>query len=209
MNYLLNIVIFFPAFAALLLYVLKGENSRIFAIIASALELLFIILLWSEFNVNYGGIQFFTRYELIASYGISYYVGVDGISLFLLALNALITLLALYFFKYIKTSLVISVLFLESIVMGVFSALDVILFYIFWELSLLPVLYILGVWGGENKIYASIKYFLYTFGASLIMLVGILYYAYQYSLIMGVWSFSLIDWYQLSLDTDKIGRAHV
>lgn len=202
MNYLLNIVIFFPAFAALLLYVLKGENSRIFAIIASALELLFIILLWSEFNVNYGGIQFFTRYELIASYGISYYVGVDGISLFLLALNALITLLALYFFKYIKTSLVISVLFLESIVMGVFSALDVILFYIFWELSLLPVLYILGVWGGENKIYASIKYFLYTFGASLIMLVGILYYAYQYSLIMGVWSFSLIDWYQLSLDTD-------
>lgn len=202
MNYLLNIVIFFPAFAALLLYVLKGENSRIFAILVGILELLFVALLWNEFNVNYGGIQLSTHYELISSYNISYFVGIDGISLFLLTLNAFITLLTLYFFKYLRTPLIIAILFLESIVMGVFSALDVMMFYIFWELSLLPVLYIIGVWGGERRIYASIKYFLYTFGASLVMLVGILYFAYQYFLIMGAWSFNLIDWYQISLDID-------
>ena len=142
------------------------------------------------------------RSELISSYNISYFVGIDGISLFLLTLNAFITLLTLYFFKYLRTPLIIAILFLESIIMGVFSALDVMMFYIFWELSLLPVLYIIGVWGGERRIYASIKYFLYTFGASLIMLVGILYFAYQYFLIMGAWSFNLIDWYQISLDID-------
>lgn len=87
----------FPAFAALLLYVLKGENSRIFAILVGILELLFVVLLWNEFNVNYGGIQLSTHYELISSYNISYFVGIDGISLFLLTLNAFITLLTLYF----------------------------------------------------------------------------------------------------------------
>ena len=200
MNYLLSIIIFFPSFAATLLYVLKGENSRIFCIIAAALELLFVVLLWSEFNVGYGGIQFSSHIDIIHSYGISYYVGVDGISLFLIALNALITLLALCLFKYLKTSLIIATLCLESIMMGVFSALDVMLFYIFWELSLLPILYTLGVWGGEKRIYAAIKYFIYAFGGSIIMLLGILYFAYQYKLVMGVWSFNLLDWYQISLD---------
>lgn len=202
MNYLLNIVIFFPAFGALLLYVLKGENSRIFAILTAALELLFVVLLWGEFNSGYGGIQLTTHYEIISHFNINYFVGVDGISLSLITLNALISLLALYFFKYLRTPLIIAILFLESIIMGVFSALDVIVFYIFWELSLLPVLYILGVCGGERRIYASIKYFIYTFGASLIMLVGILYFAYQYFLIMGSWSFNLIDWYRILLDSN-------
>ena len=179
MNYLLNIIIFFPAFAAVVLYVLRGEKSRIFAIIVAALELLFVLLLWSEFNVNYGGIQFYSHTDIIHSYGVGYSVGIDGISLFLIALNALVTLLALSLFKYIKTSTVIAILFLESIIMGVFSALDVMLFYIFWEFSLLPVLYILGICGGERRIYAAIKYFIYTFSGSIIMLVGILYFAYQ------------------------------
>lgn len=200
MNHLLNIIIFFPAFAALLLCVLRGENIRIFAIIVSALELFFTFLLWNEFNSNYEAIQFSIHYTLIQSFRISYFVGIDGISLFLLILNALITFFAIYFFKHLKTHLVIAILFLESIVMGVFSSLDVILFYIFWELSMLPVLYIIGVWGGANKVYATIKYFIYAFGSSLIMLIGILYYAYQYKIISGMWSFNLLDWYEFNLD---------
>ncbi|CUU39704.1 NADH-quinone oxidoreductase subunit M [Helicobacter typhlonius] len=201
MNYLLSIIIFFPAFAAVILYVLKGEKGRVFAIIVAALELLFVLLLWSEFNINYGGIQFYSHIEIIHSFGVAYAVGVDGISLFLITLNALLTLFALSLFKYIKTSIAIAVLFLESIIMGVFSALDVMLFYIFWEFSLLPVLYLLGIWGGEKRIYAAIKYFVYAFGGSIIMLVGILYFAYQYKLFMGVWSFNLLDWYQISFNT--------
>ena len=120
MNYLLNIIIFFPAFAAVILYILKGEKGRIFAIIVAALELLFVLLLWSEFNVNYGGIQFLNHIEIVHSYGISYSVGIDGISLFLIALNAFVVFLALCLFKYIKTSVAIAILFLESITMGVF-----------------------------------------------------------------------------------------
>lgn len=201
MNYLLSIIIFFPAFGGLILYALKGNNGRIFAIITAGVELLFCILLWSEFNVNYGGIQFFSHVNLIRSYGVGYSIGIDGISLFLILLNALLTFLALYLFKNINTMLIVAILFLESIIMGVFSALDVMLFYIFWELSLLPILYILGVCGGEKRIYASIKYFLYAFGGSMIMLLGILYFAYQYKLIMGAWSFNLLDWYQISFDT--------
>lgn len=200
MDYLLSIIIFFPALAALLLLILRSENTRIFAIIVAATELFFTLLLWNEFHLDYGGIQFFSHFPLIASYGINYDVGIDGISLFLIILNAFITLLGIYFFKQIRTPFAVAILFTESIVMGVFSALDVILFYIFWELSLIPVLYIIGVWGGEKRAYAALKYFIYAFGASLIMLMGILYYAYQYFLILGIWSFNLLDWYAVDLD---------
>lgn len=204
MNYLLNVVIFFPALAALLLFMLQGanksESKRVFAILVAGLELFFVALLWSEFNTAYSGIQFY--HELIPSFGISYNVGVDGISLFLLALNALLTFLVLCFFKYIKSSLIIAIFFLESLVMGVFSALDALLFYVFWELTLLPVLFIIGVWGGENRIYASIKYFIYAFGSSLFMLLGILYFAYMYYLNFGFWSFNVLYWYQLRLSID-------
>lgn len=202
MSYLLNIIIFFPALGALLLYVLKGENVRIFGIIVAVVELCFVALLCYEFNGNYEGIQFYKNYTLIESYGIGYCVGVDGISIFLLLLNALLTFLALYFFKYLKSSVIIAVLCLESIIMGVFCALDVLMFYVLWELTLLPVLYLLGVWGGERRIYAAYKYFAFAFTSSLITLVGILYFAYQYLLINGVWSFNLLDWYQIYLDVD-------
>lgn len=74
MNYLLSIIIFFPAFAAVILYVLKGEKGRVFAIIVAALELLFVLLLWSEFNINYGGIQFYSHIEIIHSFGVAYAV---------------------------------------------------------------------------------------------------------------------------------------
>lgn len=200
MSYLLHIVIFFPLFGAFALCMLKGENSRIFAVLVSALELLFVLLLWGGFNIHYGGFQFMSDIPIIHTLGIGYTVGIDGISLTLITLNAILTLLALGLFKYITTSTSVAILFLEGILMGVFSALDVLLFYIFWEFSLLPILYMLGILGGNNRIYASIKYFIYAFGGSIIMLLGILYFAYQYSLIVGIWSFNLLDWYQISFD---------
>jgi len=82
---------------------------------------------------------------------------------------------------------------------GVFVALDAIIFYLFWELSLVPMLYIVGAWGGPLRVYAAIKFFLYTFMGSLIMLVGMLFVAYVYHNLTGVWSFALTDWYALVL----------
>ena len=82
---------------------------------------------------------------------------------------------------------------------GVFVALDAILFYLFWELSLVPMLYIVGAWGGPLRVYAAIKFFLYTFTGSLIMLVGMLFVAYIYHSLTGVWSFAITDWYALVL----------
>jgi NADH-quinone oxidoreductase subunit M len=96
-------------------------------------------------------------------------------------------------------NLIISLLFLEMTMVGVFVALDAILFYIFWELSLVPMLYIIGAWGGNLRIYAAIKFFLYTFTGSLIMLVGMLYVAFAYHDATGIWSFSILDWHQLMI----------
>jgi len=93
-------------------------------------------------------------------------------------------------------------LFLEMTMVGVFVALDAIIFYLFWELSLVPMLYIIGAWGGPRRIYASIKFFLYTFTGSLIMLVGMLFVAYIYHNLTGVWSFAITDWYALVLPVD-------
>jgi len=96
-------------------------------------------------------------------------------------------------------NMIVTLLFLEMTMVGVFVALDAIIFYLFWELSLVPMLYIVGAWGGPLRIYASIKFFLYTFTGSLIMLVGMLFVAYIYHNLTGVWSFAITDWYALVL----------
>jgi NADH-quinone oxidoreductase subunit M len=96
-------------------------------------------------------------------------------------------------------NMIITLLFLEMTMVGVFVALDAIIFYLFWELSLVPMLYIIGAWGGALRVYAAVKFFLYTFAGSLIMLVGMLFMAYTYHSLTGVWSFALTDWYALVL----------
>lgn len=98
--------------------------------------------------------------------------------------------------------MVITVLFLEMTMVGVFLALDAIVFYLFWELSLIPMLYIIGAWGGNLRIYASIKFFIYTFTGSLVMLLGMLYLGYVYYVTAGSWSFNLLDWNMLILPFD-------
>jgi NADH-quinone oxidoreductase subunit M len=96
-------------------------------------------------------------------------------------------------------NMIITLLFLEMTMVGVFVALDAIVFYVFWELSLVPMLYIVGAWGGKLRIYASVKFFLYTFTGSLVMLVGMLYLGYIYFQATGNWSFSLLDWNMMML----------
>lgn len=204
MEHILSILIFFPAFAAFIGFLVKNDSIRMYGIIVTAIEFVLTILLWSNFDTNVADMQFTEIIPIIESYGINYLVGIDGISLFLVIMTTFMTMIALIGLteKRNLKHMIITILFLEMTMVGVFVALDAIIFYLFWELSLVPMLYIIGAWGGQLRIYAAIKFFLYTFFGSLIMLVGMLYLGYVYYQTTGNWSFNILDWNMLVLPFD-------
>lgn len=201
MEYLLSIIIFFPALASVFVFIMDNNVAKPYGITIGLIELILVVALWLGFDYSNTGMQFENIFAIIPSYGINYRIGVDGISLFLLLLNAFIIFLATIYLNQPndKNHLVVCLLLLESILMGVFSSLNAVMFYIFWEISLVPILYMIGAWGTGEKIYAALKFFLYTFFASLIMFVGILYFGYLYFISTGHWSFDIADWYNLIL----------
>ncbi len=201
MDNILTVLLLFPLLAGMLGFVVHKDSIRTYGISVAAIEFMLSLWLWFSFDNNISGFQFVKNIPLVSDFGISYYVGVDGISLFIVIMSTLMTLIgviALSIKKDIK-NMIITLLFLEVAMVGVFISLDAILFYLFWEFSLVPMLYIIGAWGGEKRLYAAIKFFLYTFAGSLVMLVGMLYVAYIYHSVSGVWSFSITDWYALVL----------
>ena len=204
MENILSVLVFFPAVAALLGFVVDKESIRAYGITVAAIEFLLSIWLWFSFDMVNPGMQFVEMIPLIPDMGISYYLGADGISLFIIIMTTLMTLIGMASMGETKNikNMIITLLFLEMTMVGVFVALDAIIFYLFWELSLVPMLYIIGAWGGPKRVYASIKFFLYTFTGSLIMLVGMLFVAYIYHNLTGVWSFAITDWYALVLPVD-------
>jgi len=204
MDNILSILVFFPAIAGLLGFVVDKESARAYGITVAAIEFFLSLWLWFSFDASNAGMQFVELIPLIPDMGISYYLGVDGISLFIILMTTLMTLIGMASMGETKNikNMIVTLLFLEMTMVGVFVALDAILFYLFWELSLVPMLYIIGAWGGPLRIYASIKFFLYTFTGSLIMLVGMLFVAYIYHNLTGVWSFAITDWYALVLPVD-------
>ena len=201
MEHILSIIVFFPLVAVFFGFVITKESIKTFGITVAVVEFLLSIVLWIGFDTSNAGFQFVEYFPLISQFGVSYYLGVDGISLFLVILSTFMTLISLIGLNIKKDikNLVITILFLEMTLVGVFLSLDMILFYIFWELSLIPMLYIIGAWGSGQRVYAAIKFFLYTFAGSALMLVGILYLGYQYFLATGTWSFSVPDWHLLVL----------
>jgi len=203
-EHILSILVFFPLVAGLLGILVDKDSIRPYAITVAGIEFLLSLWLWSEFDMSFAGMQFIESVPLIDQFGISYTLGVDGISLFLIIMTTFVTFISLGSLTITNRvkELMLTVLILELTMVGVFVALDAILFYLFWELSLVPMLYIIGVWGGPNRLYAGIKFFLYTFTGSLIMLVGMLYMAYLYYQATGTWSFSLLEWYRLQLPFD-------
>ncbi|MDE5817266.1 MAG: NADH-quinone oxidoreductase subunit M, partial [Helicobacter sp.] len=200
MEHLVSLLIFFPALAALFALALQS-NFRAYGIVISLLELVLSLWLFASFDSTQGSVQCIEAYALVPSMGITYLVGVDGISLALVLLSTFMMFVGFVWLpKHTQTKeLVVCLLLLETILVGIFCVFDAILFYMFWELSLLPLVYMLGIWGGKQKIYAAMKFFIYVFAASMIMLIGILYVGYQYYVASGYWSFSLLDWENLSL----------
>ncbi len=204
MDNILSILVFFPAIAGLLGFVVDKDSARAYGISVAAIEFILSLWLWFSFDASNAGMQFVELIPLIPDFGIAYYVGVDGISLFIIIMATLMTLIGMMSMSITKDikNMIITLLFLEMTMVGVFVALDAIIFYVFWELSLVPMLYIIGAWGGPLRIYAAVKFFLYTFTGSLIMLVGMLFVAFIYHNLTGVWSFALTDWYTLVLPVD-------
>ncbi len=155
-----------------------AENSRVLALATSIVVFLVSLSLWSGFDPSGPFFQFNEAYDWLPALNIRYHVGVDGISLFFVLLSTLLTpICILASWESIKTRVreyMMAFLVLESMMIGMFVALDAFLFYIFFEGILIPMFIIIGVWGGPNRVYASFKFFLYTLLASVLMLVALI-----------------------------------
>ena len=162
MENILSMLIFFPAAAAIVGFLVEKNSMRQFGVVVTVVEFVLSLLLWYYFDVNYAGMQFVQNIPLISNYGINYLVGVDGVSLFLVIMITFMTMIALIGLteKNNVKNLIITMLFLEMTMIGVFTSLDLMLFYVFWELTLIPMFYIIGFWGAEKRFYAAIKFFL-------------------------------------------------
>src|SRR6266566_3445702 len=189
----LTALIGWPALAALLVLLVPTRWAKHVALAASLAEFAIALPLWWTF-VPAGGMQFQLDLPWIPAWGIRYAVGVDGISLFLVLLTTfLVPLSVLGSYSYITTrerGFYALMLVLTAGMLGVFVSLDLFLFYVMWEVMLIPMYFIIGVWGGENRLYAAIKFFVYTFFGSLLMLVAILALVYLTAQRTGVYSFS-------------------
>ncbi len=201
LEHILSILIFFPALAGVMGFMINKESMRAYGVSVATIEFVLSLLLWFSFDNTVSGMQFMEQLPLIPSFGINYILGVDGISLFIVIMASLFTMIGIASLTETPNvkNMIITLLFLQMTMVGVFTALDGIVFYVFWELSLVPMLYIIGAWGGPMRIYASVKFFLYTFAGSLVMLVGMLFMAYLFYQATGRWSFAIFDWYRLVL----------
>jgi NADH-quinone oxidoreductase subunit M len=192
----LTALIAWPLAAALVVLVVPAPWAKHVALAASLLEFALSVPLWWLFQPA-GGMQFRLDVPWIPAWGIHYAVGVDGISLFLVLLTTfLVPLSVLGSYSYIRTrerGFYALLLVLTSGMIGVFVALDLFLFYVMWEVMLIPMYFIIGVWGGENRLYAAIKFFIYTMFGSLLMLVAILGLVYLVAQRTGVYSFAYFD----------------
>ncbi len=179
---LLSLLILTPLAGAALSLV-SGRFSKPVALLASLVPLALSVLLLTDFNPALSGYQFTERQPWLPTLHIEYFLGIDGISVLFIALTALLTPLCLLASWNIERRVPLymaSFLALEAFVIGVFCALDFILFYIFWEAMLIPMFLLIGIWGGENRVYAALKFFLYTFVGSVLMLVAGIYLFTQF-----------------------------
>jgi NADH-quinone oxidoreductase subunit M len=181
---LLTVVTFLPILGALALVLVPGSEARQHKALALAISLLtfFVSLgLWVGFDASPTAPEFqFEQFApWIASIGIGYHVGIDGVALLLVMLTTVLTpIVILSAWRAVEDRVkefMIALLVLETAMIGTFAALDLVLFYVFWELILIPMYLLIGVWGSQNRLYATIKFFIYTFAASVLMLLAILY----------------------------------
>ncbi len=208
---MLSLIVFLPLAGALLVLLAggRGDDSareplvRKLALGVSLVTFAATLVLWWRFDPGNAEYQFVERHAWMPAFGIQYLVGVDGISLLLIVLTGFLTPLALLssWESVHKSVKVFSffVLALESAMLGVFVAIDLFLFYVFWDFVLIPMYFLIGIWGYERRVYAAVKFILYTMAGSVLMLVAIIGLSWAHASATGTPSFNLLDLYGVSL----------
>ncbi|MFZ5491645.1 MAG: NADH-quinone oxidoreductase subunit M [Pseudomonadota bacterium] len=199
---LLSIAIWTPIAGAVLVWLLAGDRkpalARTLALLVALVEFVITVPLYVAFDPANGGLQFVERLAWVESFGIYYHLGIDGIALPFILLTSFVTVLVVAMARvsvekqlsqYLGAFLV-----MEGVMIGLFCAVDAVLFYVFWEAMLIPMFIIIGIWGGPNRVYATLKFFLYTFLGSVLLLLALIY------LHLKTGSFSLLDFQRVGLD---------
>ena len=178
----LSLITFLPLLGALIVVLLPKEEAgvvKVFTLVWSAIVFVVSLAVLFGFKNHTAAMQFTESYEWIPEFGIGYRMGVDGISLLLVMLTTFLTpIVVLSAFSAVEKNVkgfYFSILFLETGMIGTLAATDIFLFYVFWELMLIPMYFLIGIWGGENRLYATVKFFIYTMAGSLFMLIALIY----------------------------------
>ncbi len=197
---ILSLTIWLPIIGGMLVFASGNQAasaSRWTALTVAVLTFVVSLALWAGFDTSTAEMQFVERTSWIALFNIEYYLGVDGISMPLIILTTFISIFVIVagweVIQYKPASYMAAFLIMEGVMVGVFSALDAMLFYVFWEAMLIPMFLIIGIWGGPNRVYATIKFFLYTFFGSVFMLVALIYMYFQAG------SFDILAFHDLKL----------
>ncbi|HQN66077.1 MAG TPA: NADH-quinone oxidoreductase subunit M [Methylophilus sp.] len=199
---ILSVSIWLPILAGILVLLLGSDSRACFtrwlALAGSMVAFLATLPLYTQFNYAEGGFQFQELSEWIPAFNIHYHLGVDGFAVPLILLTAFTTIIVVVAaWEVIEKNIaqyMACFLIMSGLMIGVFSALDAILYYVFWEAMLIPMFLVIGMWGGPNRVYATIKFFLYTLLGSLLMLVAFIYLFHQTG------SFAINDFYKVPLD---------
>jgi NADH-quinone oxidoreductase subunit M len=202
---ILTLVTFLPLLGAIILLFINGEKQERIKRVALAVAIIDFIIsmpLFILFKTDTSEFQFVQNVPWIKEFGISYHVGIDGISLFLFLLTSFLSLICILASWNVKDRIkeyMIAMLILQTGMLGVFISLDLFLFYMFWELMLIPMYLIIGVWGGPRRIYATIKFFVYTMAGSVLMLVAIIFLYFMHHKATGEYTFDLLKIYNLDI----------
>lgn len=205
----LSLITFLPLIGALLIWFLpmSSKGHRGLALLTTLVTFAVSLQLWFGFERGTADFQYVEKLAWIPDFGVSYHLGIDGISILLVLLSTflgIIGVLASWTAVEKRTkSYYAFLLVLQTGMTGVFVSLDLFLFYVFWEAMLIPMYFLIGIWGGERRLYAAVKFFLYTMFGSLLMLVALIYLAVTYYQQTGVMSFDLLEIYSVALGREQ------
>ncbi|MCK9258844.1 MAG: NADH-quinone oxidoreductase subunit M [Azoarcus sp.] len=199
---LLSLAVWVPIFGGLLVLATGSDRNaplaRALALLVAIVGLVVTLPLYTGFDVGTSAMQFVELMPWVPRFNINYHLGVDGISVLFVILNAFITVIVVVagwqVIEHKVAQYMAAFLIMSGLMNGIFSALDGVLFYVFFEASLIPLYLVIGIWGGPNRVYAAIKFFLYTLAGSLLMLIAMLYLFMESG-----GSFNILDWHQLPL----------
>ena len=205
----ISLLLLLPLIGALVLLLVPRQQRQTLltlSLLSSTAAFIWSLRLFQAFDPGAGEMQFVERIPWMPAFGIGYIVGIDGISLFLVLLTTFLMPLAIVASWTVQDRIkeyLFFMLVLETGMLGAFVALDLFLFYVFWEVMLVPMYFLIGVWGGTRRIYAALKFVVYTMAGSLPMLVAIIYLASRYAHVNQVMTFDLLQLYNLRLPVNE------